>query len=154
MTDVLQRILSLVGNELLLLQAMLEHAADVVQPVGAGQVPPEAGRFQPLLAIGFALPQQGQARAHRLRRMLCLPDKAIHPMRGVGADGRRPAKQSLRRPLQQCLMMRGHVFTQAAVLAFVMTPLVFGHDLARVVQRDGMLGQMRLQPLALQGIGH
>ena len=25
-----------------------------------------------------------------------------------------------------------------------MTPLVFGHDLARVVQRDGMLGQMRL----------
>ena len=43
MTDVLQRILSLVGNGLLL-QAMLEHAADVVQPVGAGQVPPEAGR--------------------------------------------------------------------------------------------------------------
>ena len=38
MTDVLQRILSLVGNGLLL-QAMLEHAADVVQPVGAGQVP-------------------------------------------------------------------------------------------------------------------
>ena len=55
MTDVLQRILSLVGNELLLLQAMLEHAADVVQPVGAGQVTSEAGRFQPLLAIGFAL---------------------------------------------------------------------------------------------------
>jgi hypothetical protein len=50
-------------------------------------------------------------------------------------------------------MMRGHVFTQAAVLAFVMTPWVFGHDLARVVQRDGMLRQMRFQPLALQGIG-
>ena len=68
MTDVLQRILSLVGNELLLLQAMLEHAADVVQPVGAGQVPPEAGRFQPLLAIGFALPQQGQTRSQPSRR--------------------------------------------------------------------------------------
>ena len=61
MTDVLQRILSLAGDGLLL-EAVLEHAADVVQPVGAGQVTPEAGRFQPLLAIGFALPQQGQAR--------------------------------------------------------------------------------------------
>jgi len=37
MMQILQRILSRVGDGLLL-QAVLEHAADVVQPVRAGQV--------------------------------------------------------------------------------------------------------------------
>ena len=87
-------------------------------------------------------------------RMRHIPDKTIHPMRGVRSDGRCPAEQTLGRPLQQRLVMGGHMGWQAAVLTFAVAARMLCHDLAGVIQGDGMLGQMSLQPLALLGMRH
>jgi len=122
-----------------LVELSVEDVLDALVGDNASGEGAATGSLQAILAVPLGQPEQAQAGAVGLLRMLARVEERLDELSGVRADGLSPAHEPFRRPLQVLLVRGRHVFSEGGVSSRRFDPGMGGDPLVLEQDLDGRL---------------